>query len=104
MNRVFQQPCLNVSNRETVGSELPKQPAFPSEAAVSVRESDPPKTEGRPGVLTTDEKTWRKHKEPPEEIFGRATGRVHALHLQTEVLECASAEGPSRRTSTPEED
>jgi len=75
------------------------------EVAVSARKSDPQKTEGRPGLLTTDAKTWMKHKEIHEEIFGPATVVVRC-RSEAEVIECASAlEGTLTATlhGTPEE-
>ena len=75
------------------------------QVAVSARESDPQKTEGRPGVLTTDAKVWIKHKELHEEIFGPATVVVRC-GSQAEMIECARAlEGTLTATlhGTPEE-
>ena len=97
---------LNVAIAKAFGSEFQRAASVPGvKAAVSVRESDPQKTEGRPGVLTTDAKTWRKHKELHEEIFGPATVVVRCAS-EAEVLECAKAlEGTLTATfhGTPEE-
>ncbi len=73
--------------------------------AVSARESDPQETEGRPGVFTTEAKTWLKHKELHEEIFGPATVVVRC-GSEADVIECARAlEGTLTATlhGTPEE-
>jgi 2,5-dioxopentanoate dehydrogenase len=50
--------------------------------------SDPKRTEGAPGVMVTDAKTWLAHKELHEEIFGPATIAV-SCDSDSELLECA---------------
>ncbi len=88
------------------GSEFQTAASIPGvKAAVSARASDPRKTEGRPGVLTTNAETWLKHKELHKEIFGPATVVVRCAS-ESEVLECARAlEGTLTATlhGTPEE-
>ena len=50
------------------------------EAHISSRSGDPQRTEGQPGLLATDLKTWKNNRTLHEEIFGPATV----------VVECAS--------------
>jgi NADP-dependent aldehyde dehydrogenase len=60
------------------------------EARVSALESDAQRTEGRPGIMVTDAKTWLQHKELQEEIFGPSTVVVGCAS-RAELLECAEA-------------
>ncbi|MBV8863859.1 MAG: aldehyde dehydrogenase (NADP(+)) [Acidobacteriaceae bacterium] len=97
---------LNAAVAKGFGSEFDKAASVPGvRVTIALRESDPQKTEGRPGVLTTEAQTWIKHQELHEEIFGPATVVVRC-GSQAELLECASAlEGTLTATlhGTPEE-
>lgn len=97
---------LNAAIAKGFVSAFDKAASVPGvRVALSVREGDPQKTEGRPGVLTTDAKTWIGRKELQEEIFGPATIVVRC-GSEAEVIECAKAlEGTLTATlhGTPEE-
>ena len=72
---------------------------------LSRREADGQKTEGRPGLLVTDAKTWLKQETLHEEIFGPATVIVRCSS-EAEMLECArTLQGSLTATvhGTPEE-
>ncbi len=58
--------------------------------AVSERENNPQRAEGRPGVLITDAKVWLGHQTLHQEIFGPATVVVRC-GSEAEMLDCARA-------------
>ncbi len=60
------------------------------EVRVSSSEADALRTEGRPGMIVADAKTWLQHKELQEEIFGPSTVVVSCAS-QAELLQCANA-------------
>ncbi len=82
---------LNAAIAKGYAESFEKAAKIPGvEARVSVREADAQHTEGRPGIMVTDAKTWLRHKELQEEIFGPATVIVGCAS-RAEVLECANA-------------
>ncbi|HEX4166406.1 MAG TPA: aldehyde dehydrogenase (NADP(+)) [Bryobacteraceae bacterium] len=60
------------------------------ECQVAVRESDPQKTEGRPGLLVIQAQNWLKQEQLRHEIFGPATIVVRC-QSDGETVECAKA-------------
>jgi NADP-dependent aldehyde dehydrogenase len=82
---------LNAAIAKSYAESFAKAAKIPGvEARVSSHEADAQRTEGRPGFITTDAKTWLQHKELQEEIFGPSTVIVSCAS-QAEVLECAKA-------------
>lgn len=60
------------------------------EAHVASRAADSQKTQGRPGFLTTDAKTWLANEELHEEVFGPST-IVIQCNSEEELLKAAEA-------------
>jgi 2,5-dioxopentanoate dehydrogenase len=49
---------------------------------------NPQNSEGRPGLVITDSRTWREHQELREEVFGPATVVVRCVS-SSDMLDCA---------------
>lgn len=60
------------------------------ETKMAARAGDPKRAEGRPGLLMTDARTWLKHRELREEIFGPSTIVVRCAS-DSEAIDCAKA-------------
>ncbi len=80
---------LNAVIAKGFGEAYSKASGIPGVTSqTSARESDPTRTEGRPGVLVTDAQTWLGNRALHEEIFGPATLLVRC-GSDAETLECA---------------